>query len=51
MRLADAAQVKLFTVFHHAPEHDDDTMDEIAAAVRRARPASTIAHEGMILKP
>ena len=51
VRLADAAEVKLFTVFHHAPEHDDNTMDEIAAAVRRARPASTIAHEGMILKP
>ena len=51
VRLADAAKVKLFTVFHHAPEHDDDTMDEIAAAVRRARPASAIAHEGMIIKP
>jgi phosphoribosyl 1,2-cyclic phosphodiesterase len=51
VRLADAAEVKLFTVFHHAPEHDDNTMDEIAAAVRQARPASTIAHEGMILKP
>ena len=51
VKLADAGKVKLFVVFHHAPEHDDATMDEIAAAVRRARPASTIAHEGMILTP
>jgi len=50
-RLADAAKVKLFVVFHHAPEHVDDVMDEIAAAVRRARPASCVAHEGMILRP
>ncbi len=51
VRLADAAGVKLFVVFHHAPEHVDEAMDEIAAAVRRVRPASTVAHEGMILKP
>lgn len=51
VRLADAGNVKLFVVFHHAPEHDDDTMDEIGAAVRRARPASAVAHEGMIIKP
>ncbi|MFO0986037.1 MAG: MBL fold metallo-hydrolase [Alphaproteobacteria bacterium] len=51
VRLADAAKAKLFIVFHHAPEHDDDTMDEIGAAVRRARPASAVAHEGMIIKP
>lgn len=51
VRLADAAKAKLFIVFHHAPEHDDDAMDEIGAAVRRARPASAVAHEGMIIKP
>jgi phosphoribosyl 1,2-cyclic phosphodiesterase len=50
VKLADAGKVKMFVVFHHAPEHVDDTMDEIAAAVRRARPASTVAHEGMILR-
>jgi phosphoribosyl 1,2-cyclic phosphodiesterase len=50
-RLAEAGKAKLFVVFHHAPEHDDDTMDEIGAAVRRARPASAVAHEGMIIKP
>ncbi len=51
VRLADAAKVRLFVVFHHAPEHGDDTMDEIAASVMRKRPASAIAHEGMILRP
>ena len=51
VRLADAANVKLFVAFHHAPEHADETMDEIASALRRARPASSVAHEGMILRP
>ena len=41
VKLADAAKVKMYVVFHHAPEHDDATMDEIAAAVRRARQPRT----------
>jgi phosphoribosyl 1,2-cyclic phosphodiesterase len=51
VRLAEAAKVRLFVVFHHAPEHDDDAMDDIAGSVLRRRPASAIAHEGMILRP
>lgn len=51
VRLAEAAKVRLYIVFHHAPEHTDDMMDDIASAVRRRWPASAVAHEGMILTP
>jgi len=51
IRLADAAGVKKFVVFHHDPSHDDATMDRIAAAAERTRPGSVVAREGMILRP
>jgi phosphoribosyl 1,2-cyclic phosphodiesterase len=51
VRLAEAGKVGLYVAFHHAPEHTDDQMDEIAAELRRRWPASAVAHEGMILTP
>lgn len=46
LRLADAANVKTFCLFHHAPEHDDDFMDRVLAEAREARPGTIAAIEG-----
>lgn len=51
VKLANAANVKTFVVFHHDPDHDDDIMDSIATEVVNARPGSVVAKEGMILCP
>ena len=51
VRLAEAAGVGTFVAFHHDPDHDDDRMDEIAAALHAARPGSLVAREGMVLRP
>ena len=50
VRLADAAQVKTFVLFHHAPEHDDAFMDRVAAEAQAARPGTLVAREGMVLR-
>jgi len=48
--LADAAGVGQLVLFHHLPDHDDDTMDAIGQAVAVRRPGSLIAMEGMRLR-
>ena len=50
-KLADAAGVKQFVVFHHDPGHKDAFMDGVAQAVEKARPGSVVAREGMVLRP
>jgi phosphoribosyl 1,2-cyclic phosphodiesterase len=50
MRLADAAKVKTFCLFHHAPEHDDATMDEILAQARATRPGTMAAMENTVIQ-
>lgn len=50
-RLARAAGVDQFVVFHHAPEHTDEMMDIIAAGARAAFANSIVAREGMVLRP
>jgi phosphoribosyl 1,2-cyclic phosphodiesterase len=47
MRLAQAAGVKTFVIFHHDPGHDDDFMDGVAAEAQAARPGTLVAREGM----
>jgi phosphoribosyl 1,2-cyclic phosphodiesterase len=47
MRLADAAAVGTFALFHHDPAHDDAFMDEIALRADRLRPGTIVAMEGM----
>ncbi len=49
MRLADAAGVKTFCLFHHAPEHDDDTIDRILAEARAQRPGTIAAMESSVI--
>lgn len=50
-RLAEAAGVKTFVVFHHDPDHNDDFMDDVAEKVAAAYPGSVVAREGMVLRP
>jgi phosphoribosyl 1,2-cyclic phosphodiesterase len=50
-RLADAAEVKSFVIFHHDPSHDDATMDRIADEAVKRRASSIVAREGMTLRP
>lgn len=49
MRLADAARVKTFAIFHHDPSHDDGFMDRVAAEAHAARPGTVVARDGMEL--
>ncbi len=51
VRIAEAANVGQYVVFHHNPEHDDDFMDGIARDVAELRPGSIVAREGMVLYP
>ena len=46
-RLADAAGVRRLVLFHHDPDHDDETMDEIVRAASARRPGTVAAREGM----
>jgi phosphoribosyl 1,2-cyclic phosphodiesterase len=48
-RLCDLASVKQLVIFHHDPGHDDDFMDQVAAAAERQRPGTVVAREGMVL--
>lgn len=50
-RLADAAGVRTYVVFHHDPGHGDRFMDSVSDAVATRRPGSVVAREGLILRP
>ena len=51
MRLADAAGVKTFCLFHHAPEHDDDIMDAmLARGARGKRPEPSRRWRGTVIR-
>jgi phosphoribosyl 1,2-cyclic phosphodiesterase len=50
LRLAEAAGVKTFCLFHHAPEHDDEAMDALLAQARAARPGTIAAMEGQVIR-
>jgi phosphoribosyl 1,2-cyclic phosphodiesterase len=49
LKLAQAAGVCRFVIFHHDPSHDDLFMDEIAAEAERLRPGTVVAREGMLI--
>jgi phosphoribosyl 1,2-cyclic phosphodiesterase len=51
VRLVEAAGAKTLVIFHHEPGHDDDRMDEIAAAAEQMRSGTVVAREGMVLTP
>lgn len=50
-RLADAAGAKQLVIFHHDPSHNDDFMDQMAAAAHAQRPGTVVAREGLVLTP
>lgn len=44
---ANAANVKQLALFHHEPEHDDETLEEIEKRAQHVRPDTCLAREGM----
>lgn len=49
VKVAQAAGVKKLIIFHHEPNHDDDTLDQIEEEVQHNYPNTILAREGMIL--
>jgi phosphoribosyl 1,2-cyclic phosphodiesterase len=49
IRLATKADAKQLILFHHDPDHGDQTMDRIAADAAKMRPGTIVAHEGLTL--
>lgn len=50
VRLAKAAGIKRYAIFHHRPSRGDDALDEIQAACRKVFPKSWAAREGQKIK-
>jgi phosphoribosyl 1,2-cyclic phosphodiesterase len=50
IRLANAAGAKTLCLFHHDPDHDDATMDAIAAAAGTERSGTIVAKEGLCIE-
>lgn len=50
LKIAKAAGVKHFIVFHHEPNNSDDLLDEIEKEVKIACPNAFLAREGMEFK-
>lgn len=51
VRICNDANVKTYVAFHHDPNHDDIFMDNISRDLKKMRPGSYVAREGMVLKP
>ena len=51
VKLAEAAGVKTFVVFHHDPSHDDAFMDRVAREAAARRGGTVVAREGLVLAP
>lgn len=47
---ANAANVKQLALFHHEPDHDDDTLEEIEKQAQLMRPNTFLAREGMTIE-
>lgn len=50
VRLAEAANVKTLTLFHHDPGCTDDDLDKRAEELKAIRPNDYVAHEGLIIR-
>lgn len=50
-RLAAQARVRRLVLFHHDPDHDDDTLDRIAREAAAMRSGTLVAREGMVVTP
>jgi phosphoribosyl 1,2-cyclic phosphodiesterase len=49
VKVAQAANVKQFVVFHHEPNHHDHFLDQVAEEVKAMMPNAILAKEGMVL--
>ncbi|MGA1264360.1 MAG: MBL fold metallo-hydrolase, partial [Prochlorothrix sp.] len=49
VRLAEAANVKTFVIFHHDPLHNDDFLDAVGREAADRFPRAVMAKEGMVL--
>lgn len=49
VRLAEAANVKTFVIFHHDPLHNDDFLDAVGRQAADRFPRAVMAKEGMVL--
>jgi ribonuclease BN (tRNA processing enzyme) len=48
--IAQAAGVKKLVLFHHDPEHDDDTLAEIEKKAQEVFPNTVLAYEGLTIE-
>lgn len=49
VRLAEAANVKTFVIFHHDPLHNDEFLDAVGREAADRFPRAVMAKEGMVL--
>ncbi len=47
---ANAANVRRLALFHHEPEHDDETLLDIEKRAQEVRPCAFLAREGMTIE-
>lgn len=47
---ANAANVKQLALYHHEPEHDDETLQAIEKCAQKVRPNTFMAREGMTIE-
>ena len=48
--VAQAAKVRQLVLFHHDPEHSDETLDNVEREARAIFPTTRLAHEGMTIE-
>lgn len=48
--VAQAAAVEKLVLFHHEPEHDDETLEQLETKVQTIFPQTVLAREGMSLQ-
>jgi phosphoribosyl 1,2-cyclic phosphodiesterase len=49
IRIAEAANVKQFVVFHHEPNHNDDFLDDMQQEIQQVFPQAIIARERLCI--
>lgn len=49
-KVAYSAQVKKLALFHHAPEYDDEGLDQIASEAKALFPETVMAYEGLTIR-
>ena len=49
VRLCEAAGAEQLVAFHHDPDHDDEALDRIGAALEQRRAGSLVAREGLVI--